>query len=271
MRKELLTTRRKGFSLVEAILASALFALVISAIIGGIIYGRENTALSGERSRAVFIAEEGMEAVRNIRDEDFTSLADGTYGLDIVDNKWTFSGSSDTVDDFTRTIQISTVDSNTKEISANISWQQNELRTGDITLTTYLTDWAGAVEDNEAAHLVVDTTNAQVGGKGNKSILGITIENTGPDNITIDRIAVFWAGGASGNSIQGIVINGSSVWSGDELSGAELDITDFTLVSGYGTYPMNSLDFNKNIVGATVSLTFIMSDSSSKVVPDFTL
>jgi hypothetical protein len=91
------------------------------------------------------LAEEGLEAVRNIRDHDFSNLTDGTYGLAVSNNQWSFSGSEDITDIFTRQIIISTIDSDTKQARAIVSWQQNQQRTGTAELVTYFSNWADIV------------------------------------------------------------------------------------------------------------------------------
>lgn len=130
-----------GFSLVEILLAVSIFGLLVTALVGGLIYGQESTALAGERARAVLLAEEGLEAVRNIRDAGFTNLTDGPHGLAIAANTWTLSGTSDTTDIFTRSLVISSVDATRKLITSTVSWPQNPQRTGSVVLTTYLTYW----------------------------------------------------------------------------------------------------------------------------------
>ncbi len=133
-----------GFSTIEALLSASILVLIVTAFMGAFIYGSQSTALAGQRTRAAFLAEEGLEASRNIRDAAFSNLSDGTKGLTISGNQWIFSGSSDTTDSFyTRQITISTVngDSNRKQIVSTITWQQNNQRTGSVNLTTYLTNW----------------------------------------------------------------------------------------------------------------------------------
>ncbi|EKD76163.1 MAG: hypothetical protein ACD_43C00207G0001, partial [uncultured bacterium] len=51
MPKAWLTTNSKGFSLVEVMLASAVFALLVTALVGAYLYGEEATALAGHRAR----------------------------------------------------------------------------------------------------------------------------------------------------------------------------------------------------------------------------
>ncbi len=131
----------RGFSLVEIILSSAVFVLLVTALVGAYLYGQESTALAGNRARANMLAEEGLEAARNIRDAGFSNLIDGTYGLTTSGNQWNLSGLNDITDIFTRQITISTVDSEIKQLSSAISWQQNPSRTGSVTSVTRLSNW----------------------------------------------------------------------------------------------------------------------------------
>ncbi len=144
--KKLQTTHYKlltqqGFSLIEMILASAVFSLIVTVLVGAYLYGQESTTLAGNHGRATLLAEEGLEAVKNIRDQNFSNLIDGTYGLATSSNQWVLSGSFDTTDIFTRQIIISSVDSKRKQITSNITWQQNQQRSGLISLITRLTNW----------------------------------------------------------------------------------------------------------------------------------
>jgi Tfp pilus assembly protein PilV len=130
-----------GFSLVEVVLATALFVSIITALAGLYLYGEESTMLAGNRSRAVMLAEEGLEATRNIRDPQFTNLVDGTYGLATTSNQYNLSGASDTDGFFTRLINIVTVDAKRKDITSTVTWQQNSQRTGSVSLVSRLTNW----------------------------------------------------------------------------------------------------------------------------------
>jgi len=134
-------TGANGFSIVEVLLAGATFSLIITALVGGLVYGREASALGGARGRAALLAEEGLEAVRNIADEDIANLVDGTYGLAQSGGVWTFLGVSDVTDQFTRVIGISTVDAEHKEVTSTVTWQQNPSRTGQVQLTTRFSTW----------------------------------------------------------------------------------------------------------------------------------
>lgn len=131
-----------GVSLVEALLAVTLFGIFLVAIGGALNAGQESAVLSGKRARAVALADEGLEAVRTIRDAGFTNLVDGTYGIVTTSNQWNFSSStSDTTDMFTRQVKIGTIDTDTKVVTSTVTWQQNLQRTGSVEAVTYLTNW----------------------------------------------------------------------------------------------------------------------------------
>lgn len=141
LRQSFSEASRQGFSLIEAILAVSVFALIVTGLIGALIYGQEGAALAGARARAIFLAEEGLEAARNIRDADFSNLSDGYHGLVVLSNEWIFSGIQDTTDIFNRQISISTVNTDTKQVISRVIWQQNPQRSGSVELLTYLTNW----------------------------------------------------------------------------------------------------------------------------------
>lgn len=83
------------------------------------------------------LAEEGLEAARNIRDENYVNLTDGTYGLSISNNKWAFTGTQDTTGAYTRRLTISTIDDSTKQVVCTVIWPGGK----QVSLSTYLTDW----------------------------------------------------------------------------------------------------------------------------------
>lgn len=143
--KKVLFLSNYGFSLVEVLLAVSVFSFLVIALVGSLIYGQQATVLAGERTRAILLANEGLEATRNVRDENILSLTDGDHGLVISNNKWKLYGSEDVTDDFyTRNITISTIDDDRKEITSTVTWQQNLQRQGTVTLVTYLTNWKPA-------------------------------------------------------------------------------------------------------------------------------
>lgn len=135
--------KQKGFAVVEVLLAAVIFGLLVMAMVGALVFGEESTQVAGARGRAILVADEGLEATRNVRDNNFVNLVNGTYGLAVSGGIWTFSGSSDLTDIFTRSIAIadSTVSASFKLVTATVTWQQTPSRTGTVELKTEMTNW----------------------------------------------------------------------------------------------------------------------------------
>ena len=264
-------SRTRGFSLIEAILASSLFGLLVTGIVGSLTVGQESVEFSGRRNRALFLAQEAIEAARNIRDNDFSLLADGTYGLAIVANQWALSGSSDTVDGFTRTLTISPIDAQTKELTATVTWPQNLGRMGNIAITTRLTNWR-TVTATAADSVVIDISGARVGGSGKSEVSGIELTNSGSVAVTIDRITVSWT--KPNQNIKEIKIEEVVVWSnngpgtpiGTQSSGTELDIQNATIPAGEDEFETDRIKMTGNAEGDAFTLQLKFTDGSIKQV-----
>jgi len=133
-----------GFSVVEVLLAAAVFGFIVTALIGAVVYGRASTAQAGDRARAVLLADEGVEAVRNINDASFSNLADGTYGLAQSGNQWVFSGTSDTNGIYTRQVIVTTAAADRKTVVSTVSWTGTG-GSHSVASTTRLTNWRAAI------------------------------------------------------------------------------------------------------------------------------
>lgn len=133
--------KKRGFSIVEALLAGAILALLLTTVFGAIIYGEDSSVTSGDRARAVFLAEEGLEAARNIKDAGFQNLTNGTWGLSTSTNTWSLFGASDIVESFKRTLLIASVNGNTKTVTSTVVWQANPARSASVSLTARFTNW----------------------------------------------------------------------------------------------------------------------------------
>jgi len=139
-------TKPAGFSLIEIILAIAVFGMLSSIIIGTFVYGRQSSAVSVDRTRAVAIANEGMEAVRNVANPTYSNLSaytnGTTYYLSTSANQWSLSTTPSTIDSFfTRTIVFADGPNGTRQATINVSWQQTPQRTGLATVVGYFANW----------------------------------------------------------------------------------------------------------------------------------
>ena len=153
----------KGFGLLETIVALGLFSVLIGAGILGFIPALQSGRSSREQTQAVAAAQEGLEAVRSIRDRNFGNISLGTFGIGISNNLWTFSGTSDVNDKYTRKIIISqanrdtggslvasggSADSNTFTVSSDVYWNNLIGDTRVVSVDTVLTNWRKSIGVN---------------------------------------------------------------------------------------------------------------------------
>lgn len=144
MQKVQLVTK-KGFSAIEVLLASSVFIIVVSAFVGAIIYGNQSQKTAGQYNSATLYAQEAYEAVRSIRDSGFSNLPvlDGTYYLSSSGNVWSLVLTPEpALNGFTRSVTISTINSNTKEIVVNVNFSPSPQRTKTLSFTNRLTNWS---------------------------------------------------------------------------------------------------------------------------------
>lgn len=160
------TKTKKAFSLVEVVLAIGLFSALVLAMTGGFAFAIQSTQIYAIKNKAISIAEEGLEAVRSIRNESFANLVDGTYGLTQTGNKWVLAGSSDTVGSYIRVIQIATADSTTKSVLSTVGWASPAV--GSVSYLMYLTNWQRVVAPTWSSPYLASTLNLTNNGTGTK-------------------------------------------------------------------------------------------------------
>ncbi|MBI4256962.1 hypothetical protein HY626_02825 [Candidatus Uhrbacteria bacterium] len=146
----------RGTTIVEVLIVIALLSIISLGFIRWLASSQEASVFAGTRARAVLLAEEGLEASRNMRDGAFNDLTLGTHGLAVSGGVWTFSGASDTTDGFTREVMVSPVDADTKEVVSEITWNQTTYRAATLALTTYLTNWEA--EKGKLIPIIPDAT-----------------------------------------------------------------------------------------------------------------
>lgn len=114
------------------------------------LYSTASMHVAWDRVRAIMLAQEGIEATRNIRDVAFRNLTDGIHGIALLNNQWTLSESQDTTGIYTRKIAISSVDTSTKLITSTVSWPTGYGQIQDVILSSYVSFWT--------THSWLDTT-----------------------------------------------------------------------------------------------------------------
>ncbi len=285
----------RAFSQVEVLLAVALYGIIVTGVIGVLAIGQRNASVSGERGRAVALAEEGLEIVANLRNASFSNLTNGTHGLALSGNQWILSGSSDVSGIFTRQITIATVDANRKQITSTVTWQQDPQRTGSVSLVSYVSNWkrvsatpsptptstpgGGTMGNN----LGIDTSLAKIGGPNTdppySRLRRLLLSNEGSSPITINKIKLTWVD-LSPNVIQRVTSvrmqgGGGTIWEatgvgspdGPQLSGTELDVSNYTL--NQNTSRRIRFWFDQNMVGTKFTIVFTMTDGSTRTLTNF--
>ena len=134
------TTHHRGSALLESILGIALLSLFLLILVGNISYAEIRSLQNTMRTRALLSAEEGLEATRSIRDNNYVLLVAGTHGLARTNGYWEFSGAGDTANDLRREIVLTPLDGSTTEAVAHVTWGDTE-HLGEVSLRTRLTDW----------------------------------------------------------------------------------------------------------------------------------
>jgi len=80
--------KNKGISIIEVILSVAIFVLGVASIALMHLNSVMGSYNSLDETRAVFVAQEGLEAVKSIRDNNFNNLSRGKYDLALNEGKW---------------------------------------------------------------------------------------------------------------------------------------------------------------------------------------
>ncbi len=184
--------KQKGFSLVELILVIAIFGVLVGGLGRAVIISAGQAQAGGQRARALAMADEGLEAVRSIRNEAWSNLVAGQHGLAIAGGKWTFNSTSDVTDIFSRQITLTSLDANTIEALSHVSWVQVPYQITSVDIVTRFYKWAGSVVSwatpgQEASlNLSGNSGGTQVVTSGNYAYI---IRNSGNPNLSVVDIS----------------------------------------------------------------------------------
>ena len=149
---------KPGSSIIEIIIALGIFIIIAASSVVIILGSFSTTRLAKEKIKATLIAQEGLEAVQSIRNQDWANLVTGTYGLEESTGIWGFASNPD-IDSsgkFIRQIIVSdverdinqeivssggTIDEDSRKATVTVNWSFTPSRQIEVTLETYLTNW----------------------------------------------------------------------------------------------------------------------------------
>ncbi len=150
---------KDGQSLLELILALAIFSLIAVAMITMANGGFVALEQGGEQTEAENLAQEGIEAVRSIHDRAWNELTHNQSGVSASSSSWNFlgEGTTETIGEYTRTISFEDVcrdvsddiitcpgsytDLQSKQVTSSVSWVTGTGAINTVDQISYLTNW----------------------------------------------------------------------------------------------------------------------------------
>ena len=149
------TRNLKAFSIIELLIAMTAFLLIAIPIRAVVNLGYRNISYDNSYMKAVFYAEEGLEAARFIRAASWGNLEAGTYGINLANDGWELMDDPQIANGYTRTLVFSdvfrdasgnisdtsgTADPNTKKVESKVSWTWLSLQNKEVSFVFYLTN-----------------------------------------------------------------------------------------------------------------------------------
>ena len=148
-----------GQSLLEVIVAAAIFSLIGAAMISMTVGGFNALQRGGDQTEAEALAQEGLEAVRSIRDGAWNEILYSQSAVEISGSEWIFTGEAtdETIGQYTRTITFADVcrdgsddivacpgtytDLHGKKVTCTVTWSPMNGVANSVERVSYLTNW----------------------------------------------------------------------------------------------------------------------------------
>ncbi|MFM2393443.1 MAG: hypothetical protein RLZZ546_1425 [Bacteroidota bacterium] len=265
---ELSNKTKKGFALAEVLVAISIFGIFSALFFGFFQTNRNSFEHVNKKDTAVYLAKEGIEATRYIRDQNFSNLTTGTWGLSTSTNKWVLNGSSNDINGFLREIIISNVDSSTKKIESKISYNLSGATT-TLSLIGYLTYWQEVYKSiGNWASILRDgflsfTGGLKVAYSGNYAyvITGTTLrvfDITNPSSPTILPTTYAQTG-----TLTNIAVSGNYVYMTSTSNTAEVQIRNISNPNSLGANIVVNITGNSDANGVFVSGNYAYITRSS--------
>jgi hypothetical protein len=278
-----LSYNRKGSSILEVIIAMAIFSLIAVAMITMTLGGFTTLEQGGEYTEADALAAEGIEAVKAVKDRDWDLLTCTNCVAAVSGGQWVLnSASSETIGQYSRAITISdvyrdgngdiavsgTLDDYTKLVEVEVSWMIRESIINSIIRTAYISNWwylaGGECLGIDTDSACFDSTNS------NKDLIDLTLTNNCPDDSTIISTTPTWNSTAN---IENVTIDGGARWdwqcgwnctpTSRQDSGILLDFgdNDLTIPAG-ATIDVDAYTWAGSMSGKAVSLLFTFDNET---------
>jgi prepilin-type N-terminal cleavage/methylation domain-containing protein len=159
--EKLMKSKQNGFSLIEVIVAVALMISIATVGLGMILGSYGSLRLGEEQSKATFYSQQGIEAVRSMKNRSWDDFIDfpvcmSGCGVENDGSQWQWSSSPSQLDKYSRIVELEDVyrdsnndivssggeiDPDTKKITSKVSWSFVPTRNNVVESTTYLTNF----------------------------------------------------------------------------------------------------------------------------------
>lgn len=263
---------QSGAALLEIIIAMGIFITGLVSLLVLTVDAGNSVQQGVMRTQATLLAQEGIEAIRTIRDNDFSDLTNGPYGIVLSGGTWLLSGTSDTTDGFTRVITITDGSiANTKLITSEVLWEIAGGRELSTEVSEIVSNWkTEPILDIDCFD--VDLSGASIEqGSVHKIVRYIWISNPSCSrDVILDKIILTWD--KPSTNFFKIRIDSYFKYQGNAVSGQVLDLVpDETLPSGDPAIEIDQLRWYQSIIGTDIGVEFIMTDGSSEsfTIPAF--
>lgn len=292
------TSYSAGISMVELLVAMGIFLIVVVTGLTTIIHSFNVNTLSGDEVEATLLAQQGIEAVTSVRNQDWANITAGSYQVDATGGSWVLNAGSQTIGSFTRNITIEsvqrngsdqivnsggTVDPDTYKVTSEVAWNPSPTRNNSVSLVTYLTNWTKAIftvgswtaptvagtldlaGNNDGWHVVTDGTTAYVSRDGGTPEV-VAINVSTPSSPSVIGSTVIDGNGRGFSMASGYMYVAST--------GIELSTVNFTTPSTPNVTNQYNAPGNTDGVGSGVNagtLYMLRSNSSSPELITFSL
>lgn len=199
-----------GFGIIEIIVAMGIFIIIAVTAVSTISQGFSTVRLGDNETDATIYAQEGIEAVRSIKNQAWSNLTNGNHGASSGGGFWAFSGTSDTKGSYTRQITVADtyrdtsnniqlsgcanqLDLNTKKVTSAVNWNFTAVRANSVSLESYFSYWKKTAFGNWAT--ITKESGVDLAGSANTSKIQVyghyayIIRATGTPNFAVFDIS----------------------------------------------------------------------------------
>lgn len=250
-----------GISIIEVLIAVSVFTIIVSAAVFLFLDGFRASYYSLRHTKATFLAQEAIEAVNMIAAEDFDGVLEGVHGLVLSSGVWSFDGAEDVQDGYTRSVTITDVDVDTKDVVSQVVWNSSPARGSEVIVESRVYDWRQTQGDAEGFSVGLQNVSLSA---SSTSVENIELYTNASSSLVIDEMKVSWSGGGF---LYDILVGTSTVYTvlpqEGVSSGEVIDIDDYTLESQSGTTTIGHINFSEPLEGSAIQVTYILTDGST--------